>query len=163
MWELDCEKSWAPKNWCFWNVVLEKMLDSPLGCSGTQPVHPKGDQSWTFIGWTDAEDETPILWPPNVKNWLTWKDPDAGKDWRREEKGTTEDEMVEWHHRLYGHEFGLDSRSWWWTGRPGMLQSMGLQRVRHDWATELSLSPTKVYFLWKFCFPSKPLMKTHSK
>ena len=121
MWELDCEKSWAPKNWCFWNVMLEKMLDSPLGCSGTQPVHPKGDQSWTFIGWTDAEDETAILWPPNVKNWLTWKDPDAGKDWRREEKGTTEDEMVEWHHWLYGHEFGLDSRSWWWTGRPGML------------------------------------------
>ena len=79
-----------------------------------------------------------ILWAPNVKNWLIWKDPDAGKDWRREEKGTTEDEMVGWHHRLNGHEFGVNSGSWWWTGRPGMLQSMGSQRVGHDWATELT-------------------------
>ena len=106
MWELDCKESWAPKNWCFWTVVLEKTLESPLDCKEVQPVHPKGDQSLTFIGRTDAEAETPIFWPPDSKNWLIWKDPGAGKDWRWEEKGTTEDEMVGWHHRLSGHEFG---------------------------------------------------------
>ena len=95
----------APKNWCFWTVVLEKTLESPLGCKEIQPVHPK-DQSWGFIGRTDIEAETPILWPPYAKNWLIWKDPDAGKDWRREKKRTTEDEMVGWHHWLHGHEFG---------------------------------------------------------
>ena len=100
MWELDCEETWAPKNWCFWTVVLEKTLESPLDCKEIQPVHPKGNQSWIFIGRTDVEAETPILWSPVVKNWLIWKDPDAGKDWRREEKGTTEDETVGWHHRL---------------------------------------------------------------
>ena len=99
-----CE-SWAQKNWCFWTVVLEKTLKSPLDCKEIQPVNPKGNQSWIFIGRTDAEAETPILWPPDAKNWLTGKDPDAGKDWRQEEKGTTEDEMVGWHHRLDGHEF----------------------------------------------------------
>ena len=105
MWELDYTESWVPKNWCFWTVVLEKTLESPLDCKEIQPVHPKGNQSWIFIRRTDAEAETPILWPPNVKNWLIWKDPDAGKDWRRwEEKGMTEDEMVGWHHQLYGHE-----------------------------------------------------------
>ena len=83
MWELDCEESWGPKNWCFWTVVLEKTLESPLDCKAIQPVHPKGDQSWVFIGRTDVEAETPILWPPDVKNWLIGKDPDAGKDWRR--------------------------------------------------------------------------------
>ena len=91
--------------WCFWTVVLEKSLDSPLDCKEINPVHPKGNQSWLFIGRTDAEDETPILWPPDAKNWLIWKDPDAGKDWRQEEKGTTEDEMVEWHNWFDGHEF----------------------------------------------------------
>jgi len=105
MWELDYKESWVPKNWCFWTVVLEKTLESPLNCKEIQPVLPKGNQSWIFIGRTDAETETPILWPPAVKNWLIWKDPDAGKDWRQEEKGTTEDEMVGWHHRLKGHEF----------------------------------------------------------
>ena len=99
-------ESWAPKNWCFWTVVLEKTLESPLDYMEIQPVHPKGNQSWIFIGRTDVEAETPILWPPDVKNWLIWKDPDAGKDWRQEEKGSTEDEMVGWHHRLDGHEFG---------------------------------------------------------
>ena len=103
MWELDYKESWVPKNWCFWTVVLEKTLASPLDCEGIQPVYPKGDQSWIFIGRTDAEAETPILWPSDVKNWLTGKDPDAGKDWRRE-KGTTEDEMVGWHHQLDGLE-----------------------------------------------------------
>ena len=105
MWELDYKEGWAPKNWCFWTVVLEKTLDSPLGCEEIQPVHPKGDQSWVFIGRTDAESETPILWPPDVKSWLIWNDPDAGEDWGQEEKGTTEDEMVGWHHRLDGHKF----------------------------------------------------------
>ena len=103
MWELDHKESWPPKNRCFWTVVLEKTLESPLDCKETQPVHPKGNQSWIFIGRTDAEAETPIFWPPDVKNWLIGEDPDAGKDWRWEEKGTTEDEMAGWHHRLDGH------------------------------------------------------------
>ena len=105
MWELDCRESWEPKNWCFWTVVLEKILESPLDCKEIQPVNPEENQSWIFIGRTDVEAETPILWPPDVKNWLIKKDPDAGKDWRQEEKGTTEDEMVGWHHWLDGHEF----------------------------------------------------------
>ena len=104
MWELDYKESWVQKNWCFWTVVLGKTLESPLDCKEIQPVHPKGNQSWIFIGRTDAEAETPILWPPDVKNWLLWKARDDGKDWRREEKGTTEDEMVGWNHRLSGHE-----------------------------------------------------------
>ena len=91
-----------PKNWCFWTVMLEKILESSLYCKEIQPVHPEGNQSWIFIGRTDTEAETPILWPPDAKNWLIGKDPDAGKDWRREEKGTTEDEMVGWHHQLNG-------------------------------------------------------------
>ena len=94
MWELDCEESWALNNWCFWTVVLEKTLESPLDCKEIQPVHPKGDQSWVFIGRTDVEAETPIVWPPDVKSWLIWKDLDAGKDWGQEEKGVTEDEIV---------------------------------------------------------------------
>ena len=106
MWELDYKESWAPKNWCFWSVVLEKTLESPLDCKEIQPVHPKGHQSWVFIGRTGFEAETPILWPPDTKSWLIWKDPAAGKDWRWEEKVTTEDEMVGWHHRLNGHGFG---------------------------------------------------------
>ena len=104
--ELDCEESWAPKNWWFWTVVLEKTLESPFDCKEIQPVHPKGDQSWVFTGKTDVEAETPILWPPDAKNWLVWKAPDAEEDWGWEEKGTTEDEMVGWHHWLNGHEFG---------------------------------------------------------
>ena len=98
-------KNWAPKNWCFWTVVLEKTLESPLDCKEIQPVHPKGNHSWIFIGRTDAEAETPKPWPPDVNNWLTGKDPDAGKYWRQEEKGMTEDETVGWHHWLDGHEF----------------------------------------------------------
>ena len=105
MWELDYKESWVPKNWCFWTVVLEKTLESPLDCKEIQPVHTKGDQSWVFIGRTD-EAETPNLWPPDVKSWLIWKDCDAGKDWGQEEKGMTEDETVRWHHRLNGHRFG---------------------------------------------------------
>ena len=106
MWESDCEESWALKNWCFWTVVLEKTLESPLDCKEIQPVHLKGDQSWVFIGRTDAESETPVLWPPHAKSWLIGKDPDAGRDWGQEEKGTTEDEMAGWNHWLDGHEFG---------------------------------------------------------
>ena len=102
MWELDHKEGWAPKNWCFWTVVLEKTLESSLDCKEIQPVHPKGKQSWIFIGRTDAEAETPVLWPPD-ENWLTGKDPDAGKD--RRQKWITEDEMVGWYHRVDGHEF----------------------------------------------------------
>ena len=105
MWELDYKESWAPKNWCFWTVVLEKTLESPLDYKEIQPVHPKGDQSWEYIGRTDVEAETLILWPPDMKNWLIRIDLDAGKNWRQEEKGTTEDEIVGWHHWLSGHEF----------------------------------------------------------
>ena len=116
MWELDYKESWAQKNWGFWTVMLEKTLESPLDCKEIQPVHPKGDQSWVFIGRTDDETETLILWPPNAKSWLIGKDPDAGKDWRWEEKGTTEDEMVGWHYWLHGHGFG-------WT--PGVGDGQG--------------------------------------
>ena len=138
MWELDYKESWVPKNWCFWTVVLEETLESPLDCKEIQPVHLKGNQSWILIGRTDAEAETPILRPRNIKNWIIGKDPDAGKDWKWEEKGTTEDEMVEWHHPLNGHWVWVNPGSWWWTGRPGVLQSMGLQRAGHDWVTELN-------------------------
>ena len=133
-----CE-NWALKKAEHWRIDafelwLEKVLESPLDCKGIKPVHPKGDQSWVFTGRADVEAETPILWPPDTKNWLLGKDADAGKDWRWEEKGMTEDEMVGWHHQLDGHEFG----SWWQTGRPGVLRSMESQKVRHDWVTELN-------------------------
>ena len=105
MWELDYKESWAPKHWCFWTVVLEKTLEGPLDCKEIQPVSPKGNQSWIFIGRTDAEAKTPILRPPVAKNWFIREDPDPGQDWRQEVKGTTEDEMVGWHHWLNGHKF----------------------------------------------------------
>ena len=106
MWELDQKEDWVLKNWCFQTVVLEKTLPSPLDCKEIQPFHPKGDQSWVLIGRTDIEAETPVLWLPDAKSWLMGKDPDAGKDWGQEEKGTTEDEMVGWHHQLDGRGFG---------------------------------------------------------
>ena len=136
--ELDHREGWAPKNWCFWTVVLEKALESPLDSREIQPVDPKGDQSWVFVGRTDVEAETPVLWPPDAKSWLIWKDPDAGKDWGQEEKRTTEDKMVGWHHQLNGHGFG-------WT--PGVGDGQGglaccslwhCKRVGQDWATELN-------------------------
>ena len=140
MWELDCEESWAPKNWCFWTVLLEKTLESPLGCKEIQPVHSKGDQSWVFIGGTDAEAETPILWPPHAKSWLIGKDPDAGRDWGQEEKRMTEDEMAGWHHRLNGLEFQ-------WTpgvgnGQGGLAccNSWGCKESDMTWVTELNWS-----------------------
>ena len=105
MWELYYKESWVPNNWWFWTVVLEKTLESPSDCKEVQPVHPGGDQSWVFIGRTDVEAETPILWRPHAKSWLIWKDPDAGRDWGQEKKGMTEDEMAGWHHWLDGHEF----------------------------------------------------------
>ena len=135
---LEYKESWAPKNWCFWTVVLEKTHESPLDCKEILPVHSKGDQCWVFIGRTDAEAEMPILWPPDVRNWLIRKDPDAGRDWRQEEKGMTGWDgwmaSLTWWTWVWA-----SSRSWWWTGKPGVLQSMESQRVRHDWATELNL------------------------
>ena len=134
MWELDCEESWVPKNWCFWTVWLEKILESPLDWKEIQPVHPKGNQSWVFIGRTDVKAETPVLWPPDAKSWVNWKDPDAGTDWGQEEKGMTKDELVGWHHRLNGHEFGLTLGVG--DGQGGL--ACCTQRVRHNWATELN-------------------------
>ena len=104
MWELDCEEGWVPRNWCFWTVVLEKTLESPLDCKEVQPVHSEGDQPWDFFGRNDAKAETPVLWPPHAKGWRIWKDSDAGRDWWQEEKGMTEDEMAGWHHWLDGRE-----------------------------------------------------------
>ena len=145
MWELAYKERWVLKSWCFWTVVLEKTLESLLDYKEIQPVNPKGNQSWIFIGRTDVVAETPILWSPVVKNWLTWKDPDAGKDWRWEEKGTTEDEMVGRHHWLNGYVW-VNSGSWWWTGRPGMLQSMGSQRVRHNWLNWTEIKDCENFF-----------------
>ena len=204
MWKLDYKESWAPKNWCFWTVVLEKTLGNPLDWKEIKPFNPKGNLSWIFTGRTDAEAEAPLLWSPDAKSWLIWKDPDAGKDWRQEETGTTKDEMIWWHHWLNGHEFQqalgvgdgqgslecysprgckkLDMTEWLnWTdtycihglprccyvrdtgsipgwGRshggehsnpllysclenpmgeePGRVESIGSQRVRHNWAIE---------------------------
>ena len=138
MWELDCEESWVPRSWCFWTVVLEKTLESPLDCMEIQPVHPKGDQSWVFFGRTDAEAETSVLWLPHVKSWLIGKDCDADRDWGQEEKGTTEDEMAGWYHQLDGHDIE-------WT--PGVSDGQGGlaccdswgRRVQHDWVIELNL------------------------
>ena len=141
---LDCEKGWALKNWCFWTVVLEKTLESPSDCKEIQPVHSKGDQPWVFFGRNDSEAETPVLWPPHVKSWLIGKDSDAGRDWGQEENGTTEDEMAGWHHWLNGRWVWVNSGSWWWTGRPGVLRFMGAQRDGHDWVTDLIWSETKV-------------------
>ena len=126
MWELDYKESWMLKNWCFWTVVLEKTLESPLDCREIQPVHPKGNQSLIFIGKTNAEAETPILWPPDAKNWLIWKDPDPGENCRWEEKGMTEWDgwmasLTQW------TSVWVNSGSWWWTGRPGALWFMRLQ------------------------------------
>ena len=135
MWELDYKESWVLKNWRFWTVELEKTIESPLAFKEIQPAYPKGNQSWLFIGRTDAEVEIPILWPLDAKKWLIGKDPDAGKYWRQEEKGT-EDEMVGWHHRLNGHEFEQTLVVGDGQGSLACCSPWGLKRVRHDWATE---------------------------
>ena len=132
---MDCEESWVLKNWCFWTVVLEKTLEGPLDYKEIQSVHSKGDQSWVFIGRTDAEAETPILWPPHAKSWLIGKDPDVGRDWGQEEKWTTG-----WDGWMASPTrwtwVWVNSGSWWWTGRPDVLRFMGSQKVGHDWTTE---------------------------
>ena len=136
MWELNHKEVWVPKNWCFWTVVLEKTLESPSDCKKIQPVHSKGNQSSIFIGRTDAEAETLILWPPGVKNWLILKDPDAG---RLKAGGEADDRGWDgWIPSLTQRTWvWANFGSWWWTGKPGVLQSTGLQRVDHNWATEL--------------------------
>ena len=133
------KEGWAPKNWCFWTVVLEKTLESLLDSKEIQLVNPEGNQPWIFIGKTDAEAETPIFWPPDANSWLIWKDLDSGKDWGQEEKWMTEDVMVGWHHPSTQWTWvWVNSGSWWWTGRPGVLQFMRWQRVGHGWVTELN-------------------------
>ena len=158
MWEMDHKENWAPKNWCFWTVVTEKTLESPLHCKEIKPVNHKGNQSWIVIGKIDTEAEAPVLWPPDAKNWLIGKDPDAGKDWRQKEKGTTEDGWIAsptqwtWIWALDGWMASLtrwtwawvNSGSWWWTGRPGVLWFMESQRVRHNRATELNWTETSI-------------------
>ena len=136
MWELDYKESWALKNWFFWTVVLVKTLQSPLDCKEIQPVHPKGDQSWMFIGRTDVEAETPLFWPPGERSWLTGKDPDAGKEWGQEEKGMTEDKMAGWYYWLDGHGFG-------WTrvvgnGQGGLARCDSCSRKESDMTEWLS-------------------------
>jgi len=136
MWELDCEESWARKNWCLWTVVLEKTLESPLNCKEIQPVHSEGDQPWDFFGGNDAEAETPVLWPLHAKSWL------LGKDWCWEGLGARgEGDDRGWDGWMVSLTWwmwvSVNSRSWWWTGRPGVLWFMGSQRVGHDWATDL--------------------------
>ena len=141
MWELDCKESWVSKNWCFWTVVLEKILESPLDCKDIQPVHPKGNQSWIPIGRTDAEAETPILWPPDAKSWLIWKK--KHWCWERLRAGGEGDDRG-WDGWMASPTqwtwVWVNSGSWWWTGRTGVLQSMGSQSQTHDWSTELNWS-----------------------
>ena len=146
---LDCEESWAPKNWCFWTVALEKTLESPLDCKDIHPVHSKGNQSWMFTGRTDTEAEMLILWPPGRKSWLIWKDPDAGKEWRWKEKGVTEDEMVGWHHQLSGREFEHVSRDS--EGQGGLAYAVHGVSITHDSATEKKQ-------LWKEALGTKTLL-----
>ena len=143
MWELGYKESWVPKNWCFWTVILEKTLESPLAWKEIQPVHPKGDQSWVFIGRTDVEAETPILWSPDAKSWLIWKDPErlkVGGEWDGRGWGGWMALPTQW------TGIWVNAGSWWWTGRPGVLQFMGSQKVRHDWATELNWCVSKERF-----------------
>ena len=132
-------------NWCFWTVVLAKTVESPLDCKEIQPVCFKGNQSWVFIGRIDAKAETPVLWPPHVKSWLIGKEVRviAGRDWGQEEKGTTEGGMAGWPHQLDWTRVWVNSRSWWWTGRPGLLRFMGSQRVGRNWATELNWTESR--------------------
>ena len=149
MWELDCEESWVPKNWCFWTVVLEKALESALDCKEIQPVNSKGNQPWIFIGTTDAKAEALIFQPPDVKNWLTGEDPEAGKDWGQEEKRAWDGWMASstqwtWVWANSGRE--------WRTGKPGMLQSMGLLRVGRNLVTK-QVEKKNDFWLFKILTP----------
>ena len=171
MWEMDYKESWVPKNWCFWTMVFEKTVESPLDFK-IKPVNPKGNQSWIFIGRTDAEAETPILWPPDAKNWLIGKDPDAGKDWRLEEKGTTEDEMVGWHHQLDGHEFEWtpvvgDGWDAWCAVVHGVTKSQTQLGNWTEWLFELHGVPFSILHLrpqplapWNLCLPKKTCLRS---
>ena len=149
MWALDHKESWVVKNWCFWTVVSEKTLESPLDRKEIKPANPKGNQSWIFTGRTDAEAEAPILWPPDTKNWLTGKDPDVVQDWRREEKGTTEDETVGWHYRLNRHEFEQALVAGDGHGSPACWSPWGRK--------ELDMTE---WLNWTWDFPGSPLVKT---
>ena len=157
IWELDYKESWMPKNWCFWTVVLKKTLESSLYCTEIQRVNPKENQSWIFIGRTVAEAGTPIFWPPDAKSWLIWKDPDAGKDWGQEENGTTEDEMVGWHHCLDGHGFAwtlgvVMDREAWCTVVRGVRKS---QIPLSDWTTrERNKQLSETWFIY-FLLPNQ--------
>ena len=152
MWELDCKEGWAPKNWCFWTVVLENTLESPLDCKETQPVHSEGDQPWDFFGRNDAKAETPVFWPPHAKSWLFGKDYDAGRDWGQEEKGTTEDEMAGWHH-------WLDGRESQWTlgvgdGQGGLVCCDSWGHKESDMTERLNWTEhthTHTFIFWFFC------------
>ena len=159
MWELDYKESWILKNWCFWTVLLEKTLENPLDCKEIQPVHPKGNQFWILIERTNAEAEAPILWPPDAKNWLIWKDLYTGKDWRREKKGTTEDEMVGWHHWLNGHAFqhapGVGG------GQGGLACCSSWGRKESDTTERLNWTEPGISWLPTFAF-QLPLMKRTS-
>ena len=165
IWELNYQEGWVLKNWCFWTVVLEKTLESPLNCKEIQPVHPKGDQSWVFIGRTDVEAETPILWPCDAKSWLIGKDRDAGKDWGQEERGMTEDEMVGWHHRLNGHGFrwtpgaGDGQRTW-----HAVVHRVARSWIRLNVWTELNwkVSEYNLYSLLCLWWSSSEGMSFHS-
>ena len=152
MWKLDHKEGWVMKNWCFWIVVLEKTLESPMNSKEVTPVNPKGNQPWIFIGRTDAEAEAPIIWPPDAKSQLIGKDPDAGKDWRQEERGNRgwDDWMASLTQRTW---VWANSGKWWRTGKPGVLQSMGLQTAGHGWATEQQQS----HIICKYFLPSSRL------
>ena len=154
MWELDCEESWAPKNWCFWIVVLEKTLETPLDCTKNQPVHSE-DQPWDFFGRNDAKAETPVLWPPHAKSWLIGKDPDSGRDWGQEEKGTAEDEMAGWHHWLNGHESEWAPRVGDGQGGLACWDSWGckeLDTTELNWTEMKVMLQLKVLNTWNVCF-----------
>ena len=138
--ELDYKEGWVPNNWCFWTVVLEETLESPLDCKEIQPVHPKGNPYWIFIGQTNAETETPIFWPPNWKNWVIWKRPWCWERLKARREGDNRGGDGWMASPTQWTWVWVNSRNWWWTWRPGMLQFMGSQRVRHDWVTELKPS-----------------------
>ena len=167
MYELDCEEGWVPKNWCFWTVVLEKTLESPLDCKEIQPVYSKGDQPWDFFGRNDAKAETPILWPPHAKSWLIGKDSDAGRKWRQEEKGMTEDEMAGWHHWLDGRESEwlrelVMDREAWCAAIHGVLMKLWVCSVgSQEWTGQFS--EVQLVIICSLCglFSKNPSLKLY--